>query len=230
MTFLKSTSSDKPLKLPAQNRLIGFWMAFFWVLLTPFAGWASQAPSQQKILVVGDSLSAGYGVAQGEEWVQLLANRLAESGASIGVVNASISGDTSAGGVSRLPSLLQSHNPTWVVIELGANDGLRGLSLKSMEQNLQTMIDMVRNSGAEAILIGILIPPNYGKKYTDRFALVYQNLAQKNTVPLLPFLLEGVAGNDAYMQADRLHPNADAQPLIEAHVWRFLGPILENSD
>lgn len=200
--------------------------ALFLLSVVPQIVWANTFGDQKKILVLGDSLSAGYGVEQGKEWVQLLANRLNQSAHSINVVNASISGDTTAGGLARLPALLEAESPTWVLIVLGGNDGLRGMSVKALNYNLQAMIDRVKQSGAEALLIGIRIPPNYGKKYTQLFERVFVDVAQQNQVPLLPFLIVGVAGQDQYMQADRIHPNVDAQPIIERDVWTFLKPIL----
>ncbi len=197
-------------------------LSFFLLLLLPLSSWANQ----QTILVVGDSLGAGYGIPQGKEWVQGLARRLEKNG-GYRVVNASISGDTTAGGLARLPALLEAEQPSWVLIELGGNDGLRGMSLKAMKQNLFSMVNLVEQKGAQPILIGIKIPPNYGKKYTQKFERVFEDVAKEADIPLLPFLLEGVAGWDQYMQSDRIHPNVQAQPIIENLVWEFLEPIVQ---
>lgn len=182
--------------------------------------------SERVLLVVGDSLSAGYGIPQGEEWVRLLQQTLEQQKLAVRVVNASISGDTTSGGLARLKPLLEQESPDWVLIELGGNDGLRGMSLSAMESNLQAMLDLVKQQGAEPMLAGIKIPPNYGNKYRSRFEQIYVDLSERNGVPLLPFLLEGVGGVEDLMQADRIHPNTQAQPLIAANVWQFLEPVL----
>lgn len=178
------------------------------------------------LLIVGDSLSVGYGVPQGQEWAQIIQQKIVASGFDYNVVNASISGDTTASGKSRLPSLLQEYKPQWLLLELGANDGLRGLSLTEMENNLATMIQAAQASGAKVILLGMKIPPNYGKKYTDRFEQVFETMAQRYDIPLMPFFLATVATKEELMQADRLHPNAKAQPQVAENVWTFLKPYL----
>ncbi len=178
------------------------------------------------ILIVGDSLSVGYGVPQGQEWAQIIQQKIVASDLNYHVVNASISGDTTASGKSRLPALLQEYRPQWMLLELGANDGLRGLSLKEMENNLATMIQSAQASGTQVILLGMKIPPNYGKKYTDQFEQVFETMSQRYNIPLLPFFLETVATKQELMQADRLHPNAKAQPQVAEKVWTFLKPYL----
>ncbi|WP_233716805.1 arylesterase [Ketobacter alkanivorans] len=180
--------------------------------------------------MLGDSLSAGYGIAQGQEWVTLLSQRFAREAQPVKVVNASISGETTSGGVARIKPLLERETPAWVLIELGGNDGLRGMSLVAMEANLQAMVDAVEESGAQPVLLGIKIPPNYGNKYRSRFEQVFVDVAERNDVALLPFLLDGVGGIDNLMQADRIHPNQQAQPLIADNVWEFLKPVMVKRD
>ena len=181
------------------------------------------------LLVVGDSLSAGYGIPQGKEWVHLLQQTLEQPQHSVRVVNASISGDTTSGGLARLKPLLERENPDWVLIELGGNDGLRGMSLRAMEGNLQAMVDMVKEQGATPLLAGIKIPPNYGNKYRSRFEQIFVSVSERNDVPLLPFLLDGVGGVDDLMQADRIHPNTQAQPIIANTVFKFIEPVLTDN-
>jgi len=197
-----------------------------------FSGAVNAAPpaSHRVLLVLGDSLSAGYGIAQGQEWVTLLSQRLAREAQHVKVVNASISGETTSGGLARIKPLLEREAPAWVLIELGGNDGLRGMSLTAMEANLQAMVDAVEQSGAQAVLLGIKIPPNYGNKYRSRFEQVFVDVAERNDVALLPFLLDGVGGIDNLMQADRIHPNQQAQPLIADNVWAFLKPVIVKSE
>jgi acyl-CoA thioesterase-1 len=180
----------------------------------------------EKIVVVGDSLSSGYGLGQAPSWVALLEERLSEEGYGYEVVNASISGDTSAGGLSRLPRLLETHDPEWVVIELGGNDGLRGQPVASLRSNLSRMIELAKASGAQVLLAGIQIPPNYGQAYTRALAQVYPDLASAHEVPLVEFLLDGVALEANLMQGDGLHPNAAGQKVIYENVWRTLETLL----
>jgi len=182
-------------------------------------------PTQQTILVLGDSLSAAHGIAQNQGWVTLLAERMAQKTPPWKVFNASISGETSSGGLTRLPALLATHKPQWVLIELGANDGLRGLPLKIMRQNLQRMIEFSQQSGAKVLLIGMMLPPNYGFTYTTPFTAMYQQLAEEQHLPLVPFLLDGVANDPRLMQYDGLHPNVAAQPIILENVWRVAEPL-----
>jgi acyl-CoA thioesterase-1 len=191
------------------------------------ASCAVSAAPAPVVLVLGDSLSAEYGLPRDTGWVKLLADRLARDGAKYSVVNASISGETSSGGRTRLPALLQQHRPAIVVIELGANDGLRGLPLKALRDNLAAMIDASRAAGARVLLVGIRVPPNYGRDYAERFASTFEALARERKVALAPFLLDGFAEKLDYFQADRIHPNEKAQPLMLDNVWPHLKPLLE---
>ncbi|TSE21638.1 Esterase TesA [Tepidimonas alkaliphilus] len=182
------------------------------------------------ILVVGDSLSAEYGLARGSGWVALLEQRLAQQGVRARVVNASVSGDTTAGGRSRLPALLQQHRPAVVVIELGGNDALRGLPLTGTRDNLRAMIRASREAGARVLLLGMDMPPNYGERFRADFRAVYADLAREERVALVPFFLAGVAdGPQAaeLFQADRIHPNERAQPLMLDNVWPALRRLLD---
>jgi len=178
------------------------------------------------VLVVGDSISAAFGMDTRQGWVHLLDERLKKEGFEHQLVNASISGDTSAGGAARLPALLAEHSPDVVIVELGGNDGLRGLPPKQLQQNLASMIDASREAGAKVLLLGMRIPPNYGERYTTAFAKVFDDVAAEKSVPLVPFLLEGVGGVDALMQDDRVHPAVEAQPLLLENVWPALKPLL----
>lgn len=179
------------------------------------------------ILVVGDSLSSGYGLPDEQHtWVALLERRLAELGYEGEVINASISGDTTAGGLSRLPGLLETHDPEIVILELGGNDGLRGLPVAAMRSNLEQMIRLAKDSGADVLLTGIRMPPNYGPAYTEAFERVYPELAAAHDVPLVSFLLEGVALDRSLMQADGVHPNTEGHAAMFANVWQVLEGML----
>ena len=180
------------------------------------------------ILVLGDSLSAGYGIPVEKGWVSLLQRRLVERGFPYRVVNASISGDTTSGGLSRLPAALELHRPAIVVLELGANDGLRGQPPMAMSRNLSRMIERSQQAGARVLLAEMRIPPNYGPLYAQKFQATFGELAQHYAIPLIPFLLDGVAGNPALIQDDGLHPRAEAQPRILDNVWAVLEPTLKS--
>lgn len=183
-----------------------------------------------KLLVVGDSLSAEYGLARGSGWVALLTQRLAREGLDAGVVNASVSGDTSAGGRSRLAPLLAEHRPTHVIIELGSNDALRGLPLAMTRENLAAMVRAARAAGAQVLLIGMRMPPNYGRRYTQEFEAMYAELAKSEGTALVPFMLAGVADSpqaEALFQGDRIHPNARAHPIILDNIWPVLSKLLK---
>ena len=180
------------------------------------------------ILVLGDSLSAGYGIPVEKGWVNLLQRRLVERGFPYRVVNASISGDTTSGGLSRLPAALELHRPAIVVLELGANDGLRGQPPMAMSRNLSQMIERSQQAGARVLLAEMRIPPNYGPLYAQKFQATFGELAQHYAIPLIPFLLDGVAGNPALIQNDGLHPRAEAQPRILDNVWAVLEPELKS--
>ena len=178
------------------------------------------------VLIVGDSISAGFGLDTRKGWVALLEQRLKQEGFDDKVVNASISGDTSAGGLARLPAALATHKPDVVVIELGGNDGLRGQPPAQLQQNLASMIQQSRDSGAKVLLLGMQIPPNYGKRYVEAFAKVFGDVAQKEKVPFVPFFLEGVGGHPELMQAHGLHPAVAAQDKLLENVWPTLKPLL----
>ena len=178
------------------------------------------------LLVVGDSLSAGYGIPAEQGWIRLLQRRLSERGFPHQVVNASISGDTTSGGLSRLPAALERHRPALVVLELGANDGLRGQPPMVMANNLGRMIELSQQAGARVLLAEMRIPPNYGPQYTQKFQATFGELAKRYNIPLIPFLLEGVAGDPALIQDDGLHPRAEAQPRVLENVWPALEPLL----
>jgi acyl-CoA thioesterase-1 len=189
--------------------------------------WA--AGPAQTILVLGDSMSAEYGLARGTGWVALLGQRLAQHKINATVVNASVSGDTTAGGRARLPALLKQHRPAVVVIELGGNDALRGLALQSTEDNLKRMTQAAQDAGARVLLVGMQVPPNYGASYTQRFAAMFEAVARERKAALVPFLLAGVAdGPDAatMFQADRIHPLAKAHPRMLDNVWPALRKLL----
>lgn len=178
------------------------------------------------VLIVGDSISAGFGLDTREGWVALLEKRLKQEGFDDRVVNASISGDTSAGGQARLPALLAAHKPDLVILELGGNDGLRGQLPTQLKQNLASMIEQARKAGAKVLLLGMQLPPNYGARYTQAFARVYSELAEEKNVALVPFFLEGVGGHPELMQADGLHPAVGAQGQLLENVWPTLKPLL----
>ncbi|WP_337056708.1 arylesterase [Pseudomonas sp. USHLN015] len=186
----------------------------------------AQEAAAGTVLVVGDSISAALGLETSQGWVSLLQKRLDEEGFKHRVVNASISGDTSAGGASRLPALLGEHKPELVIIELGGNDGLRGQPPAQLQHNLAGMVERSQQAGAKVLLLGMRLPPNYGKRYTDAFARVYQDLAASRQVPLVPFFLEGVGGVEGMMQADGIHPAAGAQGKLLDNVWPSLKPLL----
>jgi len=190
---------------------------------------AARAAAPPVILVVGDSLSAEYGLKRGTGWVALLEQRLAGEKIAARVVNASISGDTTSGGRSRLPALLAQHKPTHVVLELGGNDALRGLPLAGTEDNLLQMTKAAQAAGAQVLLVGIQVPPNYGSDYTRRFEAIFAKVATATKAPVVPFLLKGIAvGPDAAVlfQADRIHPTAAAQPRMLDNVWPALRKML----
>ena len=190
-------------------------------LLIPFTTLASANPV---ILVMGDSLSAEYGLPRGAGWVKLLEGQLQKQGSPWLVFNASISGETSAGGLSRLPTLLETKKPRIILLELGANDALRGLSIEQTQNNLRKMILLSKQSGAKVLLFGMQIPPNYGQQYTKQFKELYPALANEEGVQLLPFFLAGVASHKDLFQADNIHPNASAQPILFKNVWGAMAP------
>jgi len=178
------------------------------------------------ILILGDSLSAGYGLDGGDSWVDHLARDFTARGRPVEFINDSISGDTTAGGRARLPDALRRIKPDWVVIELGGNDGLRGASLAAMKRNLQDMVAATRAAGARPALLGMRLPPNYGARYTRAFERVYREVAAETGAPLLPFFIRGVAEDPNMFLPDRIHPNAAAQPIIAREVGEFLRALL----
>jgi acyl-CoA thioesterase I len=202
------------------NRI--FVLLLLWVAAVPaFA----ETPT---ILVFGDSISAGYGLPRVDRgWVALLQAKLKTEGYGDEVVNASVSGETTAGGLARLPRALDLHHPAVVVLELGGNDGLRALPIEQMRANLARMIDLAKSAGAKLLLLGMRIPPNYGPQYTAQFGAVYTDLAREEHVPLVPFLLSDIALHPDLMQADGVHPTEAAQPLLVAAVWPALVPLLK---
>ncbi len=204
------------------NRSRWFSIPLLWLVIWPGLVRA-EAPV---ILVLGDSLSAGYGLQVEQGWVSLLQRRLKERGFPHQVINASISGDTTDGGLSRLPAALERHRPALVILELGANDGLRGQPPMAMANNLGRMIELSRQAGARVLLAEMRIPPNYGPLYTQKFQTTFGEVAKRYDIPLIPFLLEGVAGNPTLIQDDGLHPRAEAQPRVLANVWPTLEPLL----
>lgn len=198
-----------------------FLAAFALVLALPAAA------AERAVMVFGDSLSAAYGLAAKDGWVALLGERLARDRPGWRVVNASVSGETTAGGLRRLPEDLKRHGPAVVVIALGANDGLRGQPIAATRANLEAMIRLAREARAEPVLVGLMLPPNYGIDYAREFQGLYPALAKSLRVPLVPFLLEGIAERRELFQADQLHPTAEAQPRILANVWPALAPLVK---
>jgi acyl-CoA thioesterase-1 len=182
--------------------------------------------AEQRILVYGDSLSAGFGIAVSQSWPALLGQRLQATGSSATVANASISGETTAGGRARFTAAMSQFKPTIVILALGANDGLRGLPVAAMKDNLGFMLALAKKQGARVLLVGMRLPPNYGPKYTEEFEAAFRDLAQREKVALLPFLLEPIVLDQNAFQADRLHPTAGAQAKILDHVWKALKPLL----
>ncbi len=185
--------------------------------------------ARNKILVVGDSLSAEYGIARGSGWVALLEKKLAGLKSNSVVINASISGDTSSGGRSRLPTLLNQHKPSVVIIELGGNDALRGLPLSSTRENLRAMIHAAKAASAQVLLLGMQVPPNYGRRYTEDFAALFTDLAREEKIAVVPFLLKGVAdipSAENLFQADRIHPKEAAHPIMLNNVWPALRKLI----
>ena len=189
-------------------------------------GGISLAPAAT-ILVYGDSLSAGYGVTRHSDWAHLLQLRLRDKKTDYTVANASISGETTLGGVNRINDALRTHRPAITIVALGANDGLRGSDLKAMRSNLERIIDAARNARSQVILVGMQIPPNYGLQYTEKFSETFREVAKAKRVPLVPFLLEGFADKRELFQADNLHPTGEAQAMMLETVWKTLAPIIK---
>ncbi len=188
-----------------------------------------QAAQTARLLVLGDSISAGYGMKPEQGWVTLLQDKLRQEGYDYQVINASISGETSQGGLTRLPALLNQHQPELVLIELGGNDGLRGLPLKLLQHNLSKMIQLTQQQQAQPVLLGIQLPPNYGRRYTQAFANIYPTLAEQYQIPVMPFILEGIGTDPDKMQSDGIHPTAKAQQQLLNNIWPVLKPLLAKS-
>jgi acyl-CoA thioesterase-1 len=199
-------------------------LKIFLVVMMTLLPWTVSAKT---IVVLGDSISAGFGIEVQKGWVALLQNRLAAQHSPYVISNESISGDTSAGGLARIDDALRRHKPQIVLIELGANDGLRGLSPEAMKANLTEMVKRTEKTGAKVLLLAMKIPPNYGKRYIEMFYNIYPQLAAELKVPYVPFILEDVALKTELMQADGLHPNALAQPIVAERIWGYLSPILK---
>ena len=196
---------------------------FLLFITVPVCAPAGEAPG---ILILGDSLSAAYGMEISESWPSLLQQRLNENGHAHRVFNSSITGDTTQGGLARLPRLLEKHRPVIVIVELGGNDGLRGLPLDVTRANLSRMVELSQAAGATVVLAEMRIPPNYGRSYTERFNGTYTSLSEQYEVVLLPFILQDIALEPGLMQGDGIHPTARAQPLILDEVWETLEPLL----
>ncbi len=188
---------------------------------------AISARADKSILVVGDSVSAAFGIAQARGWVALLGERLKRERPDYSVVNASVSGDTSAGGAARLAPLLAKHRPAVVILELGGNDGLRGLPVAQLKKNLAAMIEQSRRSGARVLLVGMRVPPNYGQQYVIEFEGAFRDLAKRYRVPLVPFIFEGFGEKRDLFQPDGIHPSEAAQPIMLETVWQRLRPLLK---
>lgn len=201
-------------------------LLFFLLAFTTLAGQAS-VPSSPVILLIGDSLSVGYGFHPEQSWAHLMSQQLARENLPYRLVNSSVTGDTTANGLNRLPRLLDQYNPDIVIIELGGNDGLRGLPLKLIEQNLSSMIELAQQRNARVLLLGMHIPPNYGQRYTAAFHHLYLSLSKRYQTGLMPFLLEGVGDRSELMQPDGIHPSQRAQPVIMNNVWPYLKPMLK---
>jgi acyl-CoA thioesterase-1 len=202
--------------------MIGHWL----LALTLALANGSVVPADCTVLILGDSLSAAYGIAVEAGWVQRLQEDLRTQGTGCDVVNASVSGETTAGGLTRLPDLLARHRPDVVVIELGSNDGLRGTPLAAIEANLESLVTLAQEDGARVLLLGMRLPPNYGPQYSERFFALFAEVAVRRDAALVPFFLDGVAAREDWMQADRLHPTAVPQGLLAERVGRALAPLL----
>ena len=196
--------------------------------LISFVAWSIPAiAANPKILIYGDSLSAAYGIPQQQGWAALLKEKLEHENLRFDVINASISGETTSGGLTRLARTIEQTKPQTIIIELGANDGLRGLPVKNMRDNLDAMIQLSKKSGIKVLLIGMRIPPNYGQKYTEEFSQTYVKLASQHKVPVVPFMLENVAAKPDLIQQDGLHPNTLGQPIILENIWPELQRLIK---
>ncbi len=211
---------------PRMQCAIGVCLLLLGISATPAMAQPASAKKAQTVLVMGDSLSAAYGISNAQGWVALTQQRMVQKKPGWGMVNASISGETTAGGAARIDAELKRHGPAVVVIELGANDGLRGLSLVQTKANLERMIKASKGAGARVLLVGMRIPPNYGRDYTQGFERNYRELAKRHETAFLPFLLEPIMLDRSAFQRDNLHPTAAAQPRLRDHVWPSLAPLV----
>jgi acyl-CoA thioesterase-1 len=207
-------------------RIVGAWVLGLGLV---FIALQNAVASDHTILVLGDSLSAALGIRPEQGWVALLAQRLQAQGYGYQIVNASVSGETTSGGLERLPRALQLHQPGTVILELGANDGLRGLPVDETRENLAHMVRLSQTAGARVLLVGMRIPPNYGPRYTEAFARMFPELANQYHLPLVPFLLEKVALDPTRMQQDGMHPNARGEPPVLDTLWPYLKPLLKKN-
>jgi acyl-CoA thioesterase-1 len=207
-----------------RNIIVTLAVVLHWMLAC-FAAQGADAP-QRPVVVLGDSLSAAYGLSPEEGWVTALKERLGAQGYVYPLINASVSGETSAGGLARLPHILEAHHPSVLIIELGANDGLRGLPIDALRQNLVQMIQTGKHSGARVLLVGITLPANYGGRYKSDFDAVFSAIAHQERVSLVRSLIDGIALDDRNFQADHLHPTAAMQPRMLDNVWQELKPML----
>lgn len=191
--------------------------------------WAdsSRGDEDKTVLVFGDSLSASYGIEEEQGWVNLLSEKLRQAQSPYSVINASVSGETSTGGLSRLPAALAEFQPSVVILELGGNDGLRGLPLATLQSNLEEMVSLSQRAGAKVLLAGIQIPPNYGPRYTEPFYALFGDIAESEQLPFVPFLIDGIPQQPELMQNDGIHPRAEAQHMILDNVWPILAPMLQ---
>jgi acyl-CoA thioesterase-1 len=208
-------------------RLFAIILCLLLKLSLPQAHAGENSPLQQQtILVLGDSISAGFGIDKQQGWVALLEKALTQEYPQYALINASISGETTSGGANRLNAILEKHQPSLVILELGGNDGLRGTPIKLITRNLTSMIKLSQEQGAQVLLLGMRIPPNYGQRYSELFADQYQRLATELNISLVPFLLTGIAGQAGMMQADGIHPTKNAQPIMMKSVWQALKPLI----
>ena len=208
------------MKYPTFRLLTTILLCLIWVN-------SSHSDDDKTVLVFGDSLSASYGIEEEQGWVNLLSEKLRQAQSPYSVINASVSGETSTGGLSRLPAALAEFQPSVVILELGGNDGLRGLPLATLQANLEEMVSLSQQAGAKVLLAGIQIPPNYGPRYTEPFYALFGEIAETEQLPFVPFLIDGIPQQPELMQNDGIHPRAEAQHMILDNVWPVLEPMLQ---
>mgnify|MGYP001290918174 CR=1 FL=1 len=212
--------SDDAMKYLTFRLLTTFLLCLVWAN-------SSRGDEDKTVLVFGDSLSASYGIEEEQGWVNLLSEKLRQAQSPYSVINASVSGETSTGGLSRLPAALAEFQPSVVILELGGNDGLRGLPLATLQSNLEEMVSLSQRAGAKVLLAGIQIPPNYGPRYTEPFYALFGDIAESEQLPFVPFLIDGIPQQPELMQNDGIHPRAEAQHMILDNVWPVLAPMLQ---